>query len=140
MSAHTEIDRYLDQLDAQLRGSRRYRRETLAEIKVHLRELDQMESSSFDDVIRRFGEVDEIAAQLNEVRHAARRRRLTRITTELAAVGAAGLVSLTSLSQQLFTHDVTPSTSTPPHPMIVALDPRTGTILSVEPLSGTGAH
>lgn len=133
-----EIDRYLERLGEQLRGSPRYRREILTEIRSHLAEIVEGADCSSADATCRFGDADQIARELNRVREAKRQRDFRRMMTGAAAAATAVLAAVS-----LPNHGEPNQASAPPvsalrQPLAVALDPMTGRILSETPISAHG--
>lgn len=137
MTKSSDLDRYLDDLGRRLVGPRRYRRELLTEMRTHLAQLFADESNADRaEIIRHFGQPNNLAAELNTVhrtkKHRQRRRSLIAIAV-LATFGATlGLTTPTpsGLMGQ--------SNSTPrgmQTPIAVTLNPATGAILVQQPLA-----
>jgi hypothetical protein len=134
------IDLYLTRLGGQLRGSRRYRREMLAEIRAHLTDLAEASGCSSADALCRFGDADEIASQLNRVRQEKRRRDLRRVTTGVASAAAAAIAAICVPSHDRLAQGPRSPVSALRQPLAVTLDPVGGDIVSEEPLSAATVH
>jgi hypothetical protein len=140
MTERHEIDYYLQQLDSQLCGSPRYRDRLLVEIRTHLCDITEGAGCSAADAVERFGDADKLARQLNLVLLAKRRRSLGRFATGIAAAAvaavAAGGIHGTGHHGQM----AAPQIGAQQQPLSVTIDPRTGMIIEIQPLSGAAGR
>lgn len=137
MTERHEIDSYLQRLDSRLCGSPRYRNHLLAEIRTHLCDITEATGCSAADAVERFGDADKLARQLNQVRMARRRRSLGRFASGIAAAAAVALAAGGIPGAGHYRQIAAPRSWTQQQPLSVTIDPRTGRILGVQPLSGT---
>lgn len=134
MSQRSDLEPYLERFAGQLLGPRRYRREMVAEVRAHLLDLARVEAggSCSADVFRRFGDLDQLAAELNRVRRARTRQRIRRAV--VGFVGVAVMAPVVSLAGFVPPNAVTKREaargSAGMAPIAVTLDPRTGFILA----------
>jgi hypothetical protein len=132
MSEHSDLEPYLERFARQLLGPRRYRHEMVAEVRAHLLDLAGAEagSSSSADMFRRFGDLDQLAGELNQVRRARRRRHIRKAAVAFVGVAVVAPVSLTGfVPRNVATHTEAAAGSHRRVPMAVTLDPRTGFVL-----------
>ena len=139
MNEHHEIDSYLRRLDSELRGPSHYRSQMLVEIRTHLCDITDAADCSAADAVERFGDADELVRQLNQVLAVKRRRSTRRIATGIAAgvavALAAGGIPGTGHGRQL----AAPPNAGTSH-VSATIDPGTGIILAIHPLSGAEAR
>jgi hypothetical protein len=92
------VRRYLIELGARLSGGRRWREETIEEIRCHLLDVvdDRPSETTFEDVLRRVGEPRRVASGLNRERRWAtlHRRRVRDAATASALLAALLLVGV----------------------------------------------
>jgi hypothetical protein len=140
MTEQREIDYYLGRLDVRLRGSARYRRQLLVEIRTHLCDITEAAGCSAADALERFGDADKLAQQLNKVLLAKRWQNLRRFTTGTAAAAVAAIAAGGIHGIGHHRQITAPQTGAQRQPLAVAMDPMTGMITESQPLSGNAGR
>lgn len=134
MKRASDVANFLAELDANLEGGGRHRREIVDELTAHFADLVDAETRgvpTVSEAVRRFGHPRAIAAEFNAIRQSRVRRRIRMVAVVsccLAVVGAPSLLTTSGRPQQK-TYSLTSK-----HPAIVSgaiiVDPMSGRVLA----------